>query len=109
VHEFRVTEEGTSRLTAERDRTASGLKETFGDWTAERLERFIDDLETFTADIERMTGRPWPRAGRATPRAAPSRRPSAIRPPWSVPRPASRPSCDGDALGLVNNPVGRCT
>ena len=64
VHKFRVTEEGINRLTAERDRTASGLAETLGDWTSERLERFIADLERFNTDIESMTGRPWPRTGR---------------------------------------------
>ncbi|WP_430379838.1 MarR family winged helix-turn-helix transcriptional regulator [Streptomyces sp. B1-3] len=66
VHKFRITEEGLSRLKAERDRTASGLDQTLSDWTPERLERFIDDLEQFNTDIERMTGRPWPRTGHAT-------------------------------------------
>ncbi|MFI7301188.1 MarR family winged helix-turn-helix transcriptional regulator [Streptomyces sp. NPDC050121] len=66
VHKFRITEEGLSRLKAERDRTASGLDQTLSDWTPERLERFIDDLEQFNTDIERTTGRPWPRTGHAT-------------------------------------------
>jgi DNA-binding MarR family transcriptional regulator len=66
VHKFRITEEGLSRLKAERDRTASGLDQTLSDWTPERLERFIDDLEQFNTDIERMTGRPWPRTDHAT-------------------------------------------
>ncbi|MEU9272594.1 MarR family winged helix-turn-helix transcriptional regulator [Streptomyces sp. NPDC048251] len=66
AHKFRITEEGFTRLTAERDISASGLAEVLQGWTPERLERFIDDLEQFNTDIERLTGRPWPRANRTT-------------------------------------------
>ncbi|MGK5555046.1 MarR family winged helix-turn-helix transcriptional regulator [Actinomadura kijaniata] len=66
THKFRITDEGLSRLTAERDTAAAGLAEVLKDWAPERLERFIDDLEQFNTDIERLTERPWPRTARTT-------------------------------------------
>ncbi|MET9819965.1 MarR family winged helix-turn-helix transcriptional regulator [Streptomyces sp. NPDC006355] len=66
AHKFRITDEGFSRLAAERDTTAAGLAEVLSNWTPERLERFVDDLEQFNTDIERLTGRTWPRTGRPT-------------------------------------------
>lgn len=66
THKFRITDEGLSRLVAERDTSASGLAEVFRDWTPERLARFTDDLEQFNTDVERLTGHPWPRTGHTT-------------------------------------------
>jgi DNA-binding MarR family transcriptional regulator len=61
ARKFRITEEGTKRLAAEREAVTAGLAAVIADWPPSRLERFIGDLERFNTDIERITGRPWPR------------------------------------------------
>ncbi|WP_320774498.1 MarR family winged helix-turn-helix transcriptional regulator [Streptomyces sp. CRN 30] len=61
ARKFRVTEEGLKRLRADRDAVVEGLADVLGDWSADRLRRFVADLERFNTDIEERTGRPWPR------------------------------------------------
>ncbi|MER7840758.1 MarR family transcriptional regulator [Streptomyces sp. NPDC096040] len=61
ARKYRITEEGRKRLSEQREEMVTGLVHVIGNWTPERLQRFIDDLEQFNTDIERLTGRPWPR------------------------------------------------
>ncbi|MEV0380685.1 MarR family transcriptional regulator [Nonomuraea sp. NPDC050643] len=61
ARKFRITRKGAERLTAERDRLATGIAKVLADWPSERLERFIADLRQFNTDVERHSGRPWPR------------------------------------------------
>ncbi|GAA3686079.1 hypothetical protein GCM10022224_058600 [Nonomuraea antimicrobica] len=66
ARKFRITAEGSRRLTSDRRQVVNGLAMVLTDWPPERLERFIADFQQFNEDIERLTGRPWPRPAAAT-------------------------------------------
>ncbi|MFE7566930.1 MarR family winged helix-turn-helix transcriptional regulator [Streptomyces sp. NPDC057539] len=66
ARKFRITVEGTQRLTSDRRRLVDGLTLVLADWSPERLERFVADFQQFNEGIEHLTGRPWPRPAAAT-------------------------------------------
>ncbi|NGO06760.1 winged helix-turn-helix transcriptional regulator [Streptomyces sp. HC44] len=61
ARKYRITEEGSKRLSEQREHIVAGVADVVAGWPPERLQRFIDDLKQFNTDIERLTGRPWPR------------------------------------------------
>ncbi|MEU8542580.1 MarR family transcriptional regulator [Streptomyces sp. NPDC048717] len=61
ARKFRITEEGTQRLEADRTYNVEGLERVLADWTPEEVAGLAAVLERFNRDIERLDGRPWPR------------------------------------------------
>ncbi|MEU8135342.1 MarR family winged helix-turn-helix transcriptional regulator [Streptodolium elevatio] len=61
ARKFRITREGQSRLTAERDEMVSGLDKVLADWTPAEVTAFAAMLQRFNTSIEDLAGLPWPR------------------------------------------------
>ncbi|TSD45251.1 MarR family transcriptional regulator [Rhodococcus sp. KBS0724] len=61
ARKFRITDEGMSRLRADRARNVDGLDQVLADWEPEDVATFAMWLRKFNSDVERFSGRPWPR------------------------------------------------
>lgn len=61
ARKFRITDKGTHRLTAERERVVHALDRVMNDWPDEDIAAFAGYLKRFNNSIEDLSRRPWPR------------------------------------------------
>ncbi|WP_327158345.1 MarR family winged helix-turn-helix transcriptional regulator [Streptomyces tubercidicus] len=61
ARKFRITEEGTRRLTEEREAHIRALDLVMADWPEGEIAAFAGYLRRFNTSIERIDGRTWPR------------------------------------------------
>jgi DNA-binding MarR family transcriptional regulator len=61
ARKFQITEEGETRLQADRSMRREGIAEVVKGWTAAEIKRFENDLRRFNQALEVSEDRPWPR------------------------------------------------